>query len=137
MSRDSDPTWGCLFGDTSADMREHHPTGSRWDPEIILPLCHDHHMLVHDDWQRAGVGPEVEPPTMLHVLAMTLHRWGMLIGRLAHEGRVPNLLIPLADWLTAKAEQIQRFIDGLDRGLGPTWRALPEFVVGEGQDAKD
>lgn len=38
----------------------HHPTGTdavgrHLDPDLVIALCHDHHTLVHDDWNTLGI----------------------------------------------------------------------------------
>lgn len=45
---------GCLI--CGAEITEaHHPTGrdlqgAYLDPRFTIPLCHDHHLVIHDDW---------------------------------------------------------------------------------------
>lgn len=118
----------CLFCEQPAEQR-HHPTGRSWDPEVTVPVCHDHHMLVHDDWWTAGVGPNSVPPTWLHVFAITALRWAMIIGRLADDDVVPDLLRPLAAWLAKGANCLKLVIEALDRHLGTEWQALPGIAV--------
>ena len=48
----------CTYCD--GEIRWHHLTGRdpqlRYlDPHLTLPLCHDHHQLIHDDLRAAGV----------------------------------------------------------------------------------
>lgn len=118
----------CLFCGRPPVTHEHHPTGRRWDPDVVVPLCHSHHMLVHDDWHRAGVGPKVEPQTGLHALAMTSRRWGLLCGRLCREGVVCGLTQPLGLWFDAHADRLDAMAQALDQ-LGPGWRGLAVFVT--------
>ena len=45
----------CAVCGRKGRWRGHHPTGRdnedrHLDVELIVPLCHDHHMLCHDDW---------------------------------------------------------------------------------------
>jgi hypothetical protein len=116
---------GCLFCSREDAIELHHPTGRERDPSFVVPLCHDHHRLAHDDWHPTGVGAKVEPPTLLHVIAMGLQRCAMLIGRLAEEGLCPDLLGPLAKWLAENAVKMEAGIMALDEGVGIRWRHLP------------
>lgn len=118
----------CLLCDSPADYREHHPTGKRWDPDVLVPLCHDHHMAVHDDWDRAGVGPKVQPPTWLHAQVVTMRRWAMLLGHCVDLGKLPDLTGPLADWFSVNAQRLDIAVTALD-SLGEVWRALTGIVV--------
>jgi len=111
----------CFCGDTEVPM--HHPTQDIWDPAIVVPVCHDHHMLIHDDWYTAGIGPKAEPPTVLHVLAMNMHRWAMLLGRLSASSYMPEVLSPLATWLITWAAILRAACDALDTSF-PQWRSL-------------
>jgi hypothetical protein len=74
---------------------EHHLTSSRLDPALLLPHCHDHHELIHDDWNTAGVPAknrnrtdedEDHPPTFLHGLYPRLRRLALWLGRLDEAG---------------------------------------------------
>jgi hypothetical protein len=104
-------------------VNDHHPTGARWDPETMVPLCHNHHMLVHDDWHTGGVGPDLVPVTTLHARAMLMKRWAMLLGRAAAEGLLPVLLVPLAAWLAKHASAQLADCAALDREV-PGWQAV-------------
>jgi hypothetical protein len=113
-----------LFCGRTDGVQLHHPTGREWDPDTLVPLCHDHHRLAEDDWHPAGVGAKVEPPTVLHALRMGMMRWAMLIGRLAEQGVCADLLKPLARWLAEKAALVAQVIDSLDASSGPSWRGF-------------
>lgn len=118
----------CLYGGRDVGVQLHHPTGREWDPDIVVPLCHDHHRLVEDDWHPAGVAAKIRPETTLHQLRAGLLRWAMLVGRLA-EHHLPVLLVPLARWLAATAMRIDRVISALDVGLNDQWRVLPGIGI--------
>ena len=109
---------------------QHHLTGWRLDPALVLPHCHDHHELAHDDWNTAGVpaknrgwddADQDEPPTMLHTLHLRLQRLSMWLGRLAERGLWQPVSGLLADALARWAAVLQRCINGLDSSV-PSWR---------------
>jgi hypothetical protein len=114
-----------ICGRPSVDY--HHVTQRQIDPDVVLPLCHDHHELMGDDWHTAGIPPETEAPTVLHQLELGLRRWAMLIGRAAvHPLLAPAapLLRVLAAWMAKWAARLRACIAGLDQAC-PEWRQAP------------
>lgn len=115
----------CLYCD-SIEVQWHHPTGVDIDPKYVVPLCHDHHRGVEDDWHTAGAGAKTEPLSALHGLQLGLQRWAMLVGRLARAGLCSDLLNPLARWLAEKAALIAWVIERLTCRYGPHWSSALE-----------
>jgi len=117
-----------LCGRRAAD--DHHLTGARLDPQLMLPHCHDHHELAHDDWNTAGVPAkarqrndqdEETTPTALHALYLRLRRLAMWLGRLAEHGVFEPIAGLLAATLAGWATELAAVIDRLD-GRVPGWR---------------
>src|SRR5829696_6353771 len=109
---------------------DHHLTGWRLDPALMLPHCHDHHELVHDDWNTAGVpaknrrfndSDDDQPPTVLHGLYLRLRRLGLWLGRLAEDGVWQPVTGLLAAAVSRWATSLERCIGGLDASV-PSWR---------------
>lgn len=120
-----------VCGRPAAD--DHHLTGSKLDPDLTLPHCHDHHELNHDDWWTAGVGAkrpkarnddEDTPATFLHGLYLRLRRLAMFLGRLVEAGLFLPLSSLLASALAGWAVRLRGCIDALDAGK-PGWADLP------------
>src|SRR5215218_1398349 len=98
---------------------DHHLTGSRLDPALMLPHCHDHHELVHDDWNTAGVpaknrrfndSDDDQPPTVLHALYLRLRRLALWLARLHEGGVFQPVSGRLASALALWAIELQRCI---------------------------
>jgi hypothetical protein len=112
----------------------HHVTQHGIDFELTLPLCHDHHEVVHDDWRGADVAADVAPETLLHALQLGMERLAMIAGRAAAtEALEParEMLAALATWLAKWASRLIGAIAALDAGA-PGWReamqcAFPVF----------
>ena len=109
---------------------DHHLTGSRLDPPLMLPHCHDDHELAHDDWNTAGVpaknrrlndSDDDQPPTVLHALYLRLRRLALWLGRLAEHGVWQPVSGLLAAALARWAGGLERCINGLDE-TAPSWR---------------
>lgn len=120
-----------ICGRKAAD--DHHLTGRRLDPPLSLWHCHDHHELVHDDWNTAGVPAknhqeddtdEDAPPTVLHALHLRLARLAMWLGRLAEHGVFEPIAGLLAAALARWASGLARCITALDDQL-PGWQHKP------------
>lgn len=111
---------------------DHHLSGGQLDPELSFWHCHDHHELMHDDWNTAGVpaksqkrdDDKLRPPTRLHAMAVALARLSMWLGRLDRAGVLQPLVGPLAVALARWAAILQGCIDALDHSQ-PGWRAAP------------
>lgn len=121
------PGGECVFGGHGGKLR-HHPTGRGggryFDPDFTVPVCHDDHALVHDDWYSAGAADTWDPPTLVHLLEVSFRRVGMLLGRLAAEGVLAALTAPLAAWLAKSADRLETVRGALDVGA-PGWDRLP------------
>ena len=112
---------------------DHHLTGRRLDPQLSLPHCHDHHELVHDDWNTAGVpaksrgrddDDEDDPRTLLlDALYLRLRRLGMWLGLLAEAGVLRPITEALASALAQWADELADFTASLDAQC-PSWRHL-------------
>src|SRR4051812_34463577 len=83
---------------------DHHVSGRQLDQAFSFWHCHDHHELMHDDWNTAGVpaksqkrdDDQLTPPTRLHGMAIALQRLAMWLGRLHAAGNCGSVLGPLA-----------------------------------------
>jgi hypothetical protein len=117
------------------DPLAHHATGRdpqlRYlDPNLTIPLCHDHHQLVHDDLRAAGVDdPQTRAAVRLSFIEcveVRLRRLAVAIGRLA--GKLPG-----ATFLAQLAERFKGWADELSWDLAardsrdPGWRTDPRF----------
>jgi hypothetical protein len=105
-------------------FEQHHPTQRDVDPEVMVPLCPDHHPLMNDDWNVAGIRADLEPATRLHALQLGLARWAMFFGRLATRLEHPigvELARTVAEWLAKWAQHLRQIIAELD-SLVPTWK---------------
>ncbi len=111
---------------------DHHVTGRSLDPQLSFWHCHDHHELLHDDWNTADVPAKNRqrddrdgdaPPTLLHALVFRLRRLAMWLGRLAEAAVFEPIANPLACALARWAVELEAFIVGLDAQL-PGWRAV-------------
>jgi hypothetical protein len=119
----------CIVCGRSADD-DHHLTGSVLDPMLLLPHCHDHHELMHDDWWTAGVGAkrrrgvemEPAPATFLDGLYLRLRRLALWLGRLAEASR--PISGPLAAAVAGWSTDLLRCLNALDAGWA-SWRDLP------------
>ena len=119
-----------ICGRHAAD--DHHITGRRLDPGLSFWHCHDHHELMHDDWNTSGVpsksqkrdDDQHEPPTRLHALHIAMQRLAMWLGRLHGAGVFQPLVGPLAEAVARWVAVLQGCIDGLDASQ-PGWRAAP------------
>jgi hypothetical protein len=120
-----------LFSDEPAERR-HHVTGRGsndgcyLDPELIAPLTHSEHELVHDDWHTLGIDEQREPQIFLDSLELRLERSACFIGRLSEEwpGPIGTFLALLAACLARLAARLSDSLDALD-GYCPGWRAAP------------
>lgn len=72
---------GCLICGREGRWQLHHPTGrgadgEYLDPGFTVPLCHDHHTLVHDNLKTLGL--EGDRPIALGRVALRLTRSAVL-----------------------------------------------------------
>ncbi len=119
-----------------AAQDDHHITGRQLDPNLSFWHCHDHHELMHDDWNTAGVPAKSQkrdderqaPPTRLHALMIALQRLSMWLGRLHAAGLFQPLVGPLAEAIARWPALLQGCIDGLD-ACQPGWRTAPGVAL--------
>jgi hypothetical protein len=111
---------------------DHHVSGRQLDPELSFWHCHNHHELMHDDWNTAGVPAKSQkrdddqhaPPTRLHAIQTALQRLAMWLGRLHTADICTPLLGPLAAAVERWATILRGCIDALDASQ-PGWRESP------------
>jgi hypothetical protein len=126
----------CAYCDAEGAMR-HHLTGRdpqlRYlDPRLTLPLCHDHHQLIHDDLRVVGVD---DPATgtsrrlpFVERVEWRLRRLAVALGRLARA-------LPDWRWLGTLAASAKRWADELAWDIrvrdtrDPGWRDDPGYYV--------
>lgn len=120
-----------ICGRPAAD--DHHVTGHSLDPQLSFGHCHDHHELLHDDWNTAGVPAksrarddrdEDAPPTVLHAVYLRLTRLALWLGRLAQQGVFEPIAGKLAAALARWARSLAACIAALDAHV-PGWRGAP------------
>lgn len=111
--------------------RRHHLTGrddeDRYlDPEFTIPVCHDDHELVHDDWRTLEVLEVHGRLTFVDRVELRLRRAAVFAARLAaarpEQGIWRSVATALARWADELARARRRF-DERD----PLWRADPGF----------
>lgn len=111
---------------------DHHVTGRSLDPQLSFWHCHDHHELLHDDWNSAGVPAKDRQrddrdgdttPTVLHALVLRLRRLAMWLGRLAEAGVFEPVAAALAYALARWATELEACIHRLDAQVSG-WRAV-------------
>src|SRR4051794_33182501 len=73
----AEPCQGHHLTGTDADDRNY------LDPDFIVPLCHDDHVLVHDDWHTHGLQRAPERLSHLELIELALRRIAVLVGRFA------------------------------------------------------
>jgi hypothetical protein len=89
--------------DRQGNWQHHHPTGTDWnrdylDPDFTVPLCHDHHTLIHDDWGILGVEEVDEPLDGSEVVALRLRRLAITLARVDGDDLVKSLAATLPGW---------------------------------------
>ena len=109
----------CLMCGSVDHVVEHHPTTRLLDDRLVVELCHDHHMLVHDDWHAAGVGPDLQLDNFLECMHLRLSRLAMLFYRLHTAGWGGEFVLLLAVSFARWADQMRLVIEMLDAFHGP------------------
>lgn len=110
-----------------AHERGHHLTGrgadgDYLDPDLVAPLCHSDHELVHEDLRQAGVDKPVGAVSIFEQVAYRLERVGVFVGRVAE-------VAPFA-WLTSLAAAVHTWSAQLYSAAAaldawnPAWRLL-------------
>jgi FAD/FMN-containing dehydrogenase len=106
-----DPGTECSFCPAPAEEL-HHPsgrdhTGEHLDPDFVLPLCLEHHVLVHEDLRHEHLDVAPGPLGRITAVAHRLHRLALFISRFAGTNpesmwaRIAAVLRTWADELTS------------------------------------
>lgn len=110
---------------TGKDCLRHHPGGEGCDcfldPNLTVPLCHDHHTLCHDDWYTLGVAQPEGDLTWAERVELRLRRLAEALGRIDQTRGGESLFGKLASALVRWADELRRFIRKLD-DYAPGWR---------------
>ncbi len=114
--------------------REHHPTGTdeegRYlDPKMTVPLCHDHHYLLHDDTKTLDIETPTEPLTEVDVAVLRLRRTAATLARIGAGIDPQPIIHMLIGPMTRWADDLDRLSERLDAQY-PGWRQ----VAGSGGD---
>ncbi len=119
----------CLCARPAREL--HHLTQRDLDPETVLPLCHDHHQMMDDDWNTAGIRANLQPATCLHAWQLRLQRMAMFFQRLAAGSENPlaaTICITVGRWLAKGALELKLIIEVFDQRF-PGWQeALREAL---------
>lgn len=126
---------GCAFCGADGALG-HHVTGrdvqGRYlDPRLRCPLCHDHHLLLHDDWRVLGIeDPDrptqgAAPLTVVECVERRLRRLATLVGRVAD-------VLPASGWLAQLARSLKRWADELARHTSTLDARYPEWRADQG-----
>ena len=105
---------------------QHHPTGrdqrDRYlDPTLTMPLCHDHHTLVHDDLHTLGLSHADERPTLIESIVVCLRRLAAVLARVDATRPVVTFWGLLADAMTGWADALTSTVECWD-ARDPRWR---------------
>ncbi len=70
-----------------ANRRMHHPIGRDHenqyiDPDLVMELCHDHHMLCHDDWHTLELVGIDHRLTLIERVELRLRRIAAALSRI-------------------------------------------------------
>jgi hypothetical protein len=109
----------CALCDWRAIQAGHHVTAEILDPDLLVDVCHNHHMLVHDDWLTAGVGAKRMPDNVLERLELRLRRVALFLGRLQATGFGGEFIRLLAVSIGQWADEVAWIIRMLDAFHGP------------------
>lgn len=121
-----DLTYKCLACAEPAD-HGHHVTGrgpdhDQLDPDLTVPLCHEHHVLMHQDLRAADIDNPTNSATVPERLYRRLSRVALLLGRLAEflpSAWIANAARAVRCW----ANELGGFVAALDNwNLG--WRDI-------------
>jgi hypothetical protein len=118
-----------ICGRQACDL--HHLTGtdagSRYlDPELVAPLCHDDHELVHDDWHTRELHETRPGLSRLERIELGLRRLAVAAARFAEAH-------PEGGWASSCARTLSRWAEELGAELrardvrDPGWRQDPSF----------
>jgi hypothetical protein len=120
----------CAFcGSAACDL--HHPTGKDadneyLDPDLRIPVCHNDHELIHDDWHTLGLHDALPGLSRLELIELGLRRLAIATSRFAEAH-------PDWSWAAGIAVAFGRWADELAAELrardarDPGWRQDPAF----------
>ena len=121
----------CAVCGRDGRWRGHHLTGRDdadvyLDVELTAPLCHDHHMLCHDDWHTLELVGIEHRLTLIERVELRLRRAAVAWSRIDTGHGGGTLWGKLASALVVWANDLRRFWINLDR-VAPEWRSDPGF----------
>jgi|GEM_PF-5930281 len=104
----------------------HHPTGRDHrdvylDRELVLPVDHDCHCLVHDDYRHENLDKLKAPRTIVEYVAVRLRRMAMNLGRMDARLGGGTFWGLLADAMQVWADELDDHVRRLDTRY-PGWR---------------
>ena len=85
----------CAVCDREGLWRGHHLTGrddadTYLDVDLIVPLCHDHHMLCHDDWHTLELVGIDHRLTLIERVELRLLRIAAALSRIDPDRLAPE-----------------------------------------------
>ncbi len=126
----------CMICRERANRRMHHPIGRDHenqyiDPDLVMELCHDHHMLCHDDWRTFDLEKVDGRLTLIESVELALRRLAPALARVDAGGGGDTFWGRLAATCVMLAVALRRVVDAFDQ-LFPEWRSHPVFYRLEG-----
>jgi hypothetical protein len=121
-----EPTERCIACSKPAD-HGHHVTGrgsdhDQLDSDLTVPLCHEDHVLIHQDLRTAGIDDPTEMNTVPERIEHRLRRVATLLGRLSEflsSTWISAAAIAVVSW----ANELSQFVAAMDHwNLG--WRGV-------------
>ncbi len=103
--------------------------GRYLDSDLLVPLCHDHHYLISDDWKTLNIETSSEPLTEIDVAVLRLRRTAATLARIGAGIDPQPIIHMLIDPMTRWADDLDRLSERLDAEY-PGWRR----VAGSGGD---
>lgn len=112
-----------------ANRRLHHPIGRdekarQIDPDLVMELCHDHHMLCHDDWYTFELVEVTSRLTLIEVVELALRRLAPALARIDAGQGGDTFWGRLAATCVMLAISLRVTIEVLDSQY-PEWRSNP------------
>ena len=108
----------CLLCGEPSD-HQHHLTGrgvdhAQLDQTLTVPLCHDHHELVHQDLRSGGIDKPLQSTTPPERIARRLERVSTFLGRV-YDFFPFSWLAVAATAVRGWATELAQFITALDQ----------------------
>lgn len=121
----------------TAHPRVHHPIGrdhtdNYVDPNLVMELCHTHHMLCHDDWHTFNMEKVPAQLTLLEIVELALRRLAPALARVDMSAGGNTFWGRLAASCVVLAIMLARVVAAFDE-LFPEWRVNPVFYGSEGE----